>query len=555
MCMRIVFVFLSSLLFFVNAEAFEGQEFVVIDGISYESTFNVSYDPISDTDVITSPPSSFTVLDANCSGKVAIKDKISFKLGDTDYTLPVVAIGIGAFSDCKYMTSLVIPGSVVNIEWAAFSGCSALTDITCMASTAPSFSPDNASDVTNITLHVPGTAKKSYLGKSPWSSFKDIVSIPGTELPILTYIVDGEVYKTYEYESGSIINKEENPTKKGYTFCGWSEIPETMPDHDVTVTGSFSINTYKLTYTVDGEEYKVVEVKYDEDITAEPEPTERGKTFSGWCGIPQKMPANNVTVKGTFSWSKKTVDNVIYEVYDATNNYCKAIGNESASGAVKIAEMVDSDDSYNVTAISDNAFNGCKNITSIEIPATITNIGERAFANIDKLTDVTILATDLPETDRTAFENSYIEDYVTLHVPEASLEKYKAAAPWKNFKEVVGIAGPKKCATPTITFADGKVKFACETEGVTFKYEIKNADNFEGEGDEIEMGGVYNVSVYATKDDYIDSDKATTQIKLSTIKGDINGDGKVNAADHVELSNIIMGIHEEEAEVEQEETE
>ena len=135
------------------------------------------------------------------------------------------------------------------------------------------------------------------------------------------------------------------------------------------------------------------------------------------------------------------------------------------------------------------------------------------------------------------------------------MEKYKSTAPWKNFKEVVGIAGPKKCATPTITFADGKVKFSCETEGVTFKYEITNAENYEGEGNEIEVGGVYNVSVYATKDDYIDSDKAEMQIKLSTVKGDINGDGKVDVRDHVELSNIIMGIHEEEAESEQEETE
>ena len=37
---------------------------------------------------------------------------------------------------------------------------------------------------------------------------------------------------------------EPEPTKEGYTFSGWSEIPETMPDHDVTVTGSFIVNKY-----------------------------------------------------------------------------------------------------------------------------------------------------------------------------------------------------------------------------------------------------------------------------------------------------------------------
>ena len=34
------------------------------------------------------------------------------------------------------------------------------------------------------------------------------------------------------------------PTKEGFTFSGWSEIPETMPDHDVTITGTFIANTY-----------------------------------------------------------------------------------------------------------------------------------------------------------------------------------------------------------------------------------------------------------------------------------------------------------------------
>ena len=59
----------------------------------------------------------------------------------------------------------------------------------------------------------------------------------------LTYIVDGEVYKTYEVEYNTPITPEPAPIKEGYTFCGWSEIPEMMPDHDVTVTGSFTINS------------------------------------------------------------------------------------------------------------------------------------------------------------------------------------------------------------------------------------------------------------------------------------------------------------------------
>ena len=133
----------------------------------------------------------------------------------------------------------------------------------------------------------------------------------------LTYTVDGEEYKSYDVEYGATITPEAEPTKEGYTFSGWSEIPETMPAHDVTVTGTFSINKYKLTYTVDGEEYKSYDVEYGATITAEAAPTKEGYTFSGWSEIPETMPAYDVTVTGTFSINsyKLTymIDDMVYK--------------------------------------------------------------------------------------------------------------------------------------------------------------------------------------------------------------------------------------------------
>jgi len=55
----------------------------------------------------------------------------------------------------------------------------------------------------------------------------------------LTYQVDGEVYKTSSVAYGTTITPEAAPTKDGYIFSGWSEISETMPAHDVVVTGRF----------------------------------------------------------------------------------------------------------------------------------------------------------------------------------------------------------------------------------------------------------------------------------------------------------------------------
>lgn len=127
------------------------------------------------------------------------------------------------------------------------------------------------------------------------------VGVKVTDFFTLLYKVDGEDYKSFEIEYGASITPEAEPTKEGYTFSGWSEIPATMPANDVTVTGTFTINKYKLTYYVDGEEYKSFELEYGTIITPEVEPTKEGYTFSGWSTIPETMPAHDVTITGTFS--------------------------------------------------------------------------------------------------------------------------------------------------------------------------------------------------------------------------------------------------------------
>lgn len=153
----------------------------------------------------------------------------------------------------------------------------------------------------------------------------DIAYVAGTLTIIaqdsynMTYTVDGDIYMSYpiEYKSGIIAEAE--PTKEGYTFSGWSEIPATMPDHDVTVTGSFTINKYKLTYMVDGMEYKTFDMEYGASITAEATPIKEGYTFSGWNDIPVTMPAKDVTITGNFIFID-VIEDVItdddsYEIY------------------------------------------------------------------------------------------------------------------------------------------------------------------------------------------------------------------------------------------------
>ena len=133
----------------------------------------------------------------------------------------------------------------------------------------------------------------------------------------ITYKVDGEVYETMTVKYGATIEPIVEPTKEGHTFSGWSEIPETMPANDIVVEGSFSINSYTVIFMVDGEVYETMSVAYGATITPIAEPTKEGHTFSGWSEIPATMPANDVIIEGTFSFNSYTVtfmvDGEVYE--------------------------------------------------------------------------------------------------------------------------------------------------------------------------------------------------------------------------------------------------
>ena len=263
-------------------------------------------------------PSSITTIEdgtfACCSSLISV-----------DIPDNVTSIGYSAFQQCSSLISVTIPQNMINIKSGAFGYCEKLADVYSKAvqvGSAGLTTDPNAfinSYQEYITLHVPAASIEAYRAVEPWKYFKGIVSLESTKYKLI-YMVDGVAYKTYELYSGTAITPEAAPEKEGYTFSGWSDIPTTMPAKDVTVTGTFTVNKYKLVYQVDGAEYKSYEVEYGSTITPEAAPTKEGYTFSGWDNLPATMPAKDVTVSGTFTINKYKlvymVDGEEYKSYD-----------------------------------------------------------------------------------------------------------------------------------------------------------------------------------------------------------------------------------------------
>ena len=137
----------------------------------------------------------------------------------------------------------------------------------------------------------------------------------------VTFVAEGATVKEETLDFGTAITAPEAPAKEGYTFKSWGEVAETVPAKDVTYTAEYTINTYKVTYMVDGVEYKSVDAEYGAALNAIEEPVKEGHTFSGWNGLPANMPATDVNVTGTFAINQYIITYYVGNDIWATDTY------------------------------------------------------------------------------------------------------------------------------------------------------------------------------------------------------------------------------------------
>lgn len=411
--------------------------------------------------------------------------------------------GINFVSD--YSGNVTIPNevtynsqeyTVTSIDYYAFSGCSNLTSVTIPNSviTISPYAFEGCSSIMSLTIPTSVTS----IGSGVFSRCSSLTSviIPNSVISIGIFAFDGCSSLT------SVIIPNSITSINNGVFQGCSGLTSIVIPNSVTSIGNYA--------------------------------------FQRCSGLTSVTIPNSVTSIGNIAFgSCGSLTSVIIP------NSVTSIGERAFEWCIRLTDVSLPD---NLTSIKIQTFQSCSKLTGITIPATVEYIYAEAFAGCSALKEVIALPQDPP----LLYDNSFSNYDITLKVPEASKDAYMTTSPWSDFTTFKTLTGEdlekKKCATPIISVVNGIVHFDCETEDVEFHYGFTNPIFANSVGNNMEIPSSYNLTVYATRTGYENSEVATLEIPVgpgnqgnNSILGDLNGDNVVNAADMVALVNIIMG--------------
>jgi len=133
--------------------------------------------------------------------------------------------------------------------------------------------------------------------------------------------------------------------------------------------------------------------------------------------IPNSVTSIYGAFEGCSSLTSIEIPNSVTSIGDYAFNSCSSLT------SIEIPNSV--------TYIGDAAFSYCSSLTSIEIPNSVTSIGYGTFYGCERLRVIKCYAEDVPETGDDVFYDCPSD--MTIYVPEVSLEDYKATSPWNEF--------------------------------------------------------------------------------------------------------------------------
>lgn len=163
------------------------------------------------------------------------------------------------------------------------------------------------------------------------SPYKYVKIEPAEKTYTVTYYLTagGEVYETKTFAEGETIVHPVPETEPGITFVEWTDengnpLPEVMGTEDIVAYAVLNVDSYDVTYLVDGSIHEKYTVTYGAEVSVPDAPEKEGFIFVGWTPeIPETMPANDLTFIAVFERKSYTLT---YDVNGGSGNIAQQTG-------------------------------------------------------------------------------------------------------------------------------------------------------------------------------------------------------------------------------------
>ncbi|MBO4508007.1 MAG: leucine-rich repeat protein [Spirochaetaceae bacterium] len=340
----------------------------------------------------------YTLIVSNSTDLAAITEAISNS--DIYVTLSLedceglTSLPANAFAGCENLTSIVIPETVTSVGSDIFSGCTNLESVsfagevdsavvTSIITALPSDTVIEAADTTALDSIIEGI-----------DNANSNVSLSLENCTGLTSLEDGLFQNCDNLASITLPDTLESIGNNAFEDCtGLSSI--TLPDNlesigDNAFEGCTGLSSITLPDSLESIGSNAFEGCTGLSSIAIPETVTSVGTgvFTGCSNLDTVSFAGNVDSDVVTDIIASLPSGAVIEAADTTALTSVVQGINSASSNVSLSL----ENCTGLTSLSDNAFQGCDNLTSITLPASVTSISNTAFSGCSDLVSINVPA-------------------------------------------------------------------------------------------------------------------------------------------------------------------